>query len=48
MIEIPDFIILSPLDFIKGFLETYDKNNISIESLNKLNYIKNLKNIKCT
>ena len=39
MIEIPDFIILSPLDFIKGFLETYDKNNISIESLNKLSFI---------
>lgn len=43
LIEIPDYIILSPTSFINGFLETYNNHNISNESLNKLELLKTRK-----
>ena len=45
LIEIPDYIILSPINFINGFLETYNNCNISNESLNKLELLKTRKGI---
>ena len=40
LIEIGDFVMLAPNDFIDGFLKTYNENNMSEESFNKLNLIK--------
>ena len=40
LIDIPNYIILAPIEFINGFVEKYNKNNLSNESINKLRLLK--------
>ena len=34
--EIPNYIMIAPIDFINGFTKTFNQNNLSVESSNKL------------
>lgn len=42
--EIPDFIIIAPLNCINGFIQTFNDYNISLESKNKLLMLKSRNN----
>lgn len=43
--EIPHYIMLAPIEFINGFLEKYNKNDLSNESSNKLGLLRARKGI---